>query len=64
MNQLSADLIKLPFLDSKNYYELESFARLVKIDLFMPGDILLKEGDIASNFFFIMSGEMRVISQF
>jgi CRP-like cAMP-binding protein len=30
--------------------------------LFMPGDILLKEGDIASNFFFIMSGEMRVIS--
>jgi hypothetical protein len=43
--QLDESIKKLHFLDSKNIYELSSFARNVNIELFMPGDIILKEGD-------------------
>jgi CRP-like cAMP-binding protein len=32
--------------------------------MYLPGDIVLKEGDSPSSFFFILSGEFQVISQF
>lgn len=55
--QLDETIKKLNFLDPKNFYELSSFARNVKIELYMPGDIIIKEGDAPSKFFFIMQGE-------
>ncbi len=30
----------------------------------MPGDIILKEGDSPTKFYFIMQGEVQVLSQF
>lgn len=61
MYQLDAKIRNLVFLDNKNYYELMNFARIVQMELFMPGDIVLKEGDSGFKFYFITHGEMDVL---
>ena len=46
----------LEFVDKGNIRQIESFARHLKIEFFLAGDIIMKEGDIPNKFYFIHKG--------
>ena len=54
--QMEETIKSLEFIDENNIRQIESFARHLKIEFFLPGDIIMKEGDIPSKFYFVHKG--------
>ena len=55
---------KLSFIDTTNPYQIRSMSRIMKIEAFLAGDIIVKEGGIGEKFYVIHSGGAQVIFEF
>lgn len=47
--------------DSHNLSQIEQFAANTDIQIYLPGDVIIKQGDIADNFFFVVEGILEVM---
>ncbi len=46
--------------DRHNIEQIESFASVIKIQIYLPNDIIVKQGDIGNDFYLIIDGFVEV----
>jgi CRP-like cAMP-binding protein len=58
--QMENAIRNMGLFDSHNMNQIEYFSAISKIQIFQSGDVIIKEGDFAEYFYFIVEGEVEV----
>lgn len=54
---------KMGLFDQNNTNQIESFANIIQVAIFLPNDVIVKQGDIGDNFYIIIDGKAEVCSE-
>lgn len=61
--QIRETIRNVGFINRKNMRQIENFVSRISLNLYMPGDIILKQGQRNFTFYYIHSGLVEVIQE-
>lgn len=63
IHQIKESIFGLSILNKSNIRQIEGFAKNLKINFYLSGDVILKEGSENFTFYYIHKGLVEVIQQ-
>lgn len=59
--QIRTSVMEISFINKSNFRQIENFVECMSIAFYLPGDIILKQGDSNEKFYYIHKGIVEVL---